>query len=332
MSKQTKMSTKETTNGEVVYINPKFVIQSKEEYGVDKMLIISNEPKIHKSAKGTTTYYNMRIKTPSSMLDEFPEESYPMLLKTGRVKITGCATYKERNEKRKNAGPSFGIYKDSITLDVKNNKLDEEDLNNKVGEALAIISESWNCIIENHKKLKKEKIHKFMQTSYVKNDEEVEMTNPLIRIKVKCAPETELCKIPIVYVDLKGKQYKTFPHDITEERIRKGDAFNNKNIHHILKSGYVVYPIFDFSTTILSSMGVSNNDSVRQLIVAAVKTGKTAEEIFADELKELISERQENTAESDDEEASVKKSKPAVSDQLAALNVEDDYGSDEEDD
>jgi hypothetical protein len=262
-----------------VVITPEDILKAYDKYG-DDMVSIGWDSKDRENDK--VQYYDTYI----TLADG---RKVKPLVKYSRIQITGCKSPEERIANHKGAGPTFGLFKQTVGGD-----------GSQVGEAMYAFHKSWTKVVESYNESLPSSARKRILSSwqeYVINplgsgsDKFQKMDNPLLRIKYRSVNKDNNI--------IKG----TIQYCVDEQNVRFSDKIDGMpittdNIHLIATKNSSASGIINIDTTISSSQGISSTMHCQEQYIVSGKPSGGPSGIF--KVHDLISLVQTSATITDD--------------------------------
>lgn len=150
-----------------------------------------------------------------------------------------------------------------------------------VGEAFKLLNEAWSFqaqkLVEEMKWRTNKDVLGFVSSHYENSEtgDMEEMDEPLVRIKMRTDAKTGFLRGKIVILKPDGSRSTTTPN---------GTPISDSNAHTVVKSNSTAMFLFDFSDTMKSGQGVSNQDAFMEMyIVPGTGGAPSGEDEFDDD-------------------------------------------------
>ncbi len=267
-------------------ITPQDVIAANEARP-GKFIVIDEDhgrqPKT-KQGKGTVTYYTTNIILADG-------RQVPCKLKVRASRINGCKSPEEREKIAVGLAPGFSVNRSTVSTERTMKGANGSKITvpgDPVGEAMYLIGKAWQTAAENSNIPTRKGVNPIIQESYDQHGKLAMMDDPLSRIKLRVNGEELAAEIKIV-TESNGIVNVSEPNKTPD-----GQKLTTQNVHEYFRGGSTAMYVVDYSTTCLSSQGLSNHVSANAITITPSKGYKlSVDEQFdqsdIDDLRSMIS-------------------------------------------
>ncbi len=225
-------------------IEPEEYLKAYEKWGDDFVVIkVDNSTK---DKSGMVTYYKTYIKLENG-------EEKPAYLKVSGLIICRCKSPSERMVNAIDIGPSYAFYSSSVGTNKK-----------PIGKAALQFANSWYVQVESLQKkmnMRNKTINEFVTRTCkdASGNNQIQLEDPLIRIKFRTTNKNSNILAKPIHVAYSKDKMRTTAQD--------GSPFTTQNVHFDIKPASTIIGVIDFSSTLISQQGASNQASNELMII-----------------------------------------------------------------